>query len=75
MCSDASSKPRSLGMEGGGVWRLEHARADAALTALRAELYATAKGRAEHLRLERRLEALVDGARAVTVRDEQEDPA
>jgi hypothetical protein len=52
------------GMGRGEGWNAHRAHADAALSALRAELYATPSGRKEHERLEKRYQAAVDRERA-----------
>lgn len=51
-------------MRKGEDWSSAHSRADAALSALRGELYATRRGRTQHQRLERQLEELVESAPA-----------
>ncbi|MCX4241804.1 hypothetical protein [Paraliomyxa miuraensis] len=51
-------------MQRGADFEAHRARADAAVSALRAELYGTTSGRQEHERLEQRLQALVDRERA-----------
>jgi len=55
-------------MERGANFETNRARADAAVTGLRAELYGSMSGREEHQRLERRLQLLVE-------RERREGPA
>lgn len=50
-------------MQSGTDFHANRAKADAAVSALRAEMYGTPSGRKEHERLEQRLEALVERER------------